>query len=78
MSYGLNSKFVIPVLRAAEKSNMAIIDMVQLQKCVHYCNIRGSWKLYQKTLFLGETPKTAMLMNKNIKFCACKYENIFK
>ena len=72
--YGLNSKSIIRVLRTAEKSNMAIIDTVQLRKCVHYCDIRGSWKLYQKTSFLGETLKTVMLMNKNIKFCACKYE----
>ena len=76
--YGLNLKSVIPVLRTAEKSNMAIIDTVQLQKCVYYCDIWGSWKLYQKTSFLGETLKTAMLMNKNIKFCAGKYENIFE
>ena len=40
--------------------------------------MRGSWKLYLKTFFLGETLKTAILMNKNIMFCACKYENIFK
>ena len=57
---------------------MAIIDTVQLQTCVHYCDIRGSWKLYQKTSFLGETLKTAMFMNKSIKFCACTYENIFE
>ena len=76
--YGLNSKSIIPVLPTAEKSNMAIIDTVQLQYCVHYCDIRGSWILYQKTSFLGETLRTAMLMNKNIKFCACEYENIFE
>ena len=29
--YGLNSNSVIPVLRTAEKLNMAIIDTVQLQ-----------------------------------------------
>ena len=74
--YGLNSKSILSVLRTVEKSNMAIIDKVQLQKCVHYCDIRGSWELYQKTSFLGETLKTARLMNENIKFCACKYENI--
>ena len=76
--YGLNSKSIIPVFRTAEKSNIVIIDTIQLQLCVRYCDKRDSWKLYQKTSFLGETLKTAMLMNKNIKFCACKYENIFE
>ena len=32
----------------------------------------------ENVIFWGETLKTNMLMNKNIKFCACKYENIFE
>ena len=36
----------------------------------------GDITCMQKTSFLGEMLKTAMLMNKNITFCACKYENI--
>ena len=38
----------------------------------------GQLEIVPENVILGETLKIAMLMNKNIKFCACKYENIFE